>query len=381
MYDIKILLEYLGYLSVFIGSATGLIGAVKTTKDEKGKPNKAGKTVIIVIVISIMVGVATKVGEQIIKNDEKLKKDKADSLSTANMNNLLAGVKQTSVNLKIASENLEKIDNNTTETLVKQKDLFDQQSSNFSTSFKNFDNIQTNLKNSNEQQVNSFNKSFDNFNRLLEQSENLLYPLFPMVVRITLSMPFDDVLLKEYMQRVIKNKEIFINDKNGIYNKRDDILYIFPGSLANFQFNDTSVLPILNGKYFIVFNDSPTSLVPLTATPNEKVDNPITNSKNYDFVIDFKRKNIKLRIYYKFTSRPYRQNFNKLKDLQNKEIEIKGPDPFINSNYKILNIKIYTGTNGYPTFVRLNSNDQIARTKYIHRITLNDMQNNENLND
>ncbi len=143
------ILEYLGYLFVLASFGAAFIAATKATKEkETGKLTKAGKWVIVFIILSFLTSFYIKMQENDLKRDASVKqKEQTDSLiaklnsiidSASRSNTKLSEINlktDTTVNaLKVTTENLiglsqstQIINSNINKTFLKQSDLFNEQ--------------------------------------------------------------------------------------------------------------------------------------------------------------------------------------------------------------------------------------------------------------
>lgn len=73
----RLLLEILKYLSIIIGSVSGFIATYADTRDKAtDKPNKAGKALILIILLSFFISIVSQAIDTKLQNDEA----KADQL-------------------------------------------------------------------------------------------------------------------------------------------------------------------------------------------------------------------------------------------------------------------------------------------------------------
>ncbi len=94
---LRTVFESLKYLSIVVGSASGLIGATTQTKDkETGRPNAAGKWLIGIIVGSLIIGVTSQGVESTLKRRQEVAARAAADAQRAKLDNLVGTAQQSS---------------------------------------------------------------------------------------------------------------------------------------------------------------------------------------------------------------------------------------------------------------------------------------------
>lgn len=94
---LRTIFESLKYLSIVVGSASGLIGATTQTKDkDTGRPNAAGRWLIGIIVGSLVIGVTSQAIESTLKRRQEEAARTAADAQRAKLDNLVGTAQQSS---------------------------------------------------------------------------------------------------------------------------------------------------------------------------------------------------------------------------------------------------------------------------------------------
>ncbi|MDX6574526.1 MAG: hypothetical protein QOE96_479 [Blastocatellia bacterium] len=112
---LRTIFESLKYLSIVVGSASGLIGATTQTKDkDTGRPNAAGKWLIGIIVGSLVIGVTSQAVESTLKRKQEEAARTAADAQRGKLDNLVGTAQQSSDQLtglvKTATDSVAKIE-------------------------------------------------------------------------------------------------------------------------------------------------------------------------------------------------------------------------------------------------------------------------------
>ena len=245
----------------------------------------------------------------------------------------------------------------------------------------------------------NFKKNFEEFDNVLHQTNSLLNPILPMVVRFQLKIPFSNKWLDKYVPR-IKNykdsvsKSIQLFDLGGLNNiSMDGNRFEVVDSLSNFNINseDGVAQRFLNPGYYIYFfsekppryhYDTPEDLM-LEAT--KKISQPWPSSPfgNRTMYLDFNNKFLYLTVFYRIDNYPNKAKLKGLNDLPDKYLLISSAMP--NKEYEILSVTFFTGTDFSDyTRIKLSENECISEQKfpaggvsetkdYLHKITMEDI--------
>lgn len=372
------------YITLAIGSILALIGAsLNTEEDEKGKkrtilkkPNQAGLIVIFLLVCSGLIQLILQVNknaEDLINAANQKEKQTRDSL---NIKSLILSSKNDSISF---SEQLEL----STKSYDKQIEVL----------------LRTNAVNVNI--TKNFKNSFREFDNVLHQTNSLLNPILPMIVRFQLKIPFSNKWMVDYVKRITTYKDsitesIQLCDLGGLNNismngNRFEVI----DSASNFNINiykDGVANRFLNPGYYIYFFDEKPPRyhydvkedLMLEATKIISQPWPASPFGNGTMFIDFDNKFVYLTVFYKIDNYPNKAKLKGLNDLQDKYLLLTSQMP--NKGYEILNVTFFTGTNfSNYTLIKLDPKECISEIKfpaggisdtkdYLHKITLRDLR-------
>lgn len=374
------------FITLTISSTLAIIGAsLNTEKDNKGvkktilkKPNSAGWAVIVLLVCLTLIQVFLQIEKNINSNVQK-NRIRRDSINIAA---LMRSAKEDSL------------------TFVQQLDLANKSYLKQIEALETSNSILLETNRVNKRITENFKKNFEEFDNVLHQTNSLLNPILPMVIKFQLKIPFSNEWMDKYVTRITNykdsiSKSIKLYDLGGLNRiSMDGNRFEVVDSLSNFNINslDGVAQRFLNPGYYVYFYSKKppryhyNTQEDLMLEATKKTTQPWPSSPfgNGSMFLDFNNKFVYLTVFYKIDNYPNKAKLKGLNDLPDKYLLISSAMP--NKDYEILSVTFFTGTNfSNYTKIKLDESECISDQKfpagsvsstkdYLHKITLEDLK-------